>query len=233
MHVSVLRSLRARQELTLNSELLFYTRFLFVIKFRLVCRDFSDSSSVDLITHNAKIQHEKSCRVAYFLCYKYHYHLTFFLQPKLNGTVWHVWAFIKSCERQLSDVSVMMFSCFWWFCRSVPFTLRLNTKHWKYVGGLMWLSHGKQSVCVCLCVFFSDAAPRLLQENQKYLSQLTSLMQEAADEQTKSIVVSLRLFICRDPAIKLSKKKKSYTWFVSVLVETQDTDLNVRCLLKM
>uniref|UniRef100_A0A7N8Y9X3 Inhibitor of nuclear factor kappa-B kinase subunit alpha n=1 Tax=Mastacembelus armatus TaxID=205130 RepID=A0A7N8Y9X3_9TELE len=38
--------------------------------------------------------------------------------------------------------------------------------------------------------FFSDAAPRLLQENQKYLSQLTSLMQEAADEQAKSIVVS-------------------------------------------
>ncbi|XP_063338618.1 inhibitor of nuclear factor kappa-B kinase subunit alpha-like [Pelmatolapia mariae] len=34
----------------------------------------------------------------------------------------------------------------------------------------------------------SDAAPRLLQENQKYLSQLTSLMQEAADEQAKSIV---------------------------------------------
>uniref|UniRef100_A0A665VQZ2 Inhibitor of nuclear factor kappa-B kinase subunit alpha n=1 Tax=Echeneis naucrates TaxID=173247 RepID=A0A665VQZ2_ECHNA len=42
------------------------------------------------------------------------------------------------------------------------------------------------------CVSFplSDAAPRLLQENQKYLSQLTSLMQEAADEQAKSIVVS-------------------------------------------
>lgn len=39
---------------------------------------------------------------------------------------------------------------------------------------------------------FSDAAPRLLQENQKYLSQLTSLMQEAADEQAKSIVVSVQ-----------------------------------------
>lgn len=38
--------------------------------------------------------------------------------------------------------------------------------------------------------FSSDAAPRLLQENQKYLSQLTSLMQEAADDQAKSIVVS-------------------------------------------
>lgn len=37
---------------------------------------------------------------------------------------------------------------------------------------------------------FSDAAPRLLQENQRYLSQLTSLMQEATDEQSKSIVVS-------------------------------------------
>ena len=36
----------------------------------------------------------------------------------------------------------------------------------------------------------SDAAPRLLQENQKYLCQLTSLMQEAADEQANSIVVS-------------------------------------------
>ncbi|XP_034049586.1 inhibitor of nuclear factor kappa-B kinase subunit alpha-like isoform X2 [Thalassophryne amazonica] len=34
----------------------------------------------------------------------------------------------------------------------------------------------------------SDAAPRLLQENHKYLSQLTSLMQETADEQAKSIV---------------------------------------------
>uniref|UniRef100_A0A8C7G573 Inhibitor of nuclear factor kappa-B kinase subunit alpha n=1 Tax=Oncorhynchus kisutch TaxID=8019 RepID=A0A8C7G573_ONCKI len=40
----------------------------------------------------------------------------------------------------------------------------------------------------------SDAAPRLLQENQKYLSQLTSLMQEAADEQSKSIVVSWDVF---------------------------------------
>lgn len=44
-------------------------------------------------------------------------------------------------------------------------------------------------VTAVLCVV-SDAAPRLLQENQRYLSQLTSLMQEAADEQTKSIVVS-------------------------------------------
>ncbi|XP_034413896.1 inhibitor of nuclear factor kappa-B kinase subunit alpha-like [Cyclopterus lumpus] len=34
----------------------------------------------------------------------------------------------------------------------------------------------------------SDAAPRLLQENERYLSQLTSLMHEATDEQTKSIV---------------------------------------------
>lgn len=40
----------------------------------------------------------------------------------------------------------------------------------------------------------SDAAPRLLQENQRYLSQLTSLMQEAADEQSKSIVVSWAVF---------------------------------------
>uniref|UniRef100_A0A8C6TLZ6 Inhibitor of nuclear factor kappa-B kinase subunit alpha n=1 Tax=Neogobius melanostomus TaxID=47308 RepID=A0A8C6TLZ6_9GOBI len=39
--------------------------------------------------------------------------------------------------------------------------------------------------------YILDAAPRLLQENQKYLSQLTSLMQEAADEQAKSMVVSL------------------------------------------
>uniref|UniRef100_A0A665VR63 Inhibitor of nuclear factor kappa-B kinase subunit alpha n=1 Tax=Echeneis naucrates TaxID=173247 RepID=A0A665VR63_ECHNA len=43
---------------------------------------------------------------------------------------------------------------------------------------------------VCVSFPLSDAAPRLLQENQKYLSQLTSLMQEAADEQAKSIVVS-------------------------------------------
>ncbi|XP_061731882.1 inhibitor of nuclear factor kappa-B kinase subunit alpha-like isoform X1 [Nerophis ophidion] len=34
----------------------------------------------------------------------------------------------------------------------------------------------------------SDAAPRLLQETHKYLSQLTSLMQEAADEQAHSMV---------------------------------------------
>lgn len=49
---------------------------------------------------------------------------------------------------------------------------------------------------VSLCIS-SDAAPRLLQENQRYLSQLTSLMQEAADEQTKSIVVSLPDFIAK------------------------------------
>uniref|UniRef100_A0A8D3ADZ3 Inhibitor of nuclear factor kappa-B kinase subunit alpha n=1 Tax=Scophthalmus maximus TaxID=52904 RepID=A0A8D3ADZ3_SCOMX len=41
----------------------------------------------------------------------------------------------------------------------------------------------------------SDAAPRLLQENQKYLSQLTSLMQEAAVDQTNSIVVSSLLSV--------------------------------------
>ena len=52
-----------------------------------------------------------------------------------------------------------------------------------------WLDAHRLSVCVCVCSV-SDAAPRLLQENQKYLSQLTSLMQEAADEQAKSIVVS-------------------------------------------
>uniref|UniRef100_A0A8D3D1P6 Inhibitor of nuclear factor kappa-B kinase subunit alpha n=1 Tax=Scophthalmus maximus TaxID=52904 RepID=A0A8D3D1P6_SCOMX len=40
-----------------------------------------------------------------------------------------------------------------------------------------------------------DAAPRLLQENQKYLSQLTSLMQEAAVDQTNSIVVSSLLSV--------------------------------------
>uniref|UniRef100_A0A3Q3VQP5 Inhibitor of nuclear factor kappa-B kinase subunit alpha n=1 Tax=Mola mola TaxID=94237 RepID=A0A3Q3VQP5_MOLML len=40
-----------------------------------------------------------------------------------------------------------------------------------------------------LCVY-SDAAPQLLQENQRYLSQLTSLMKESTDEHTKSIVVS-------------------------------------------
>lgn len=51
-------------------------------------------------------------------------------------------------------------------------------------GGFMWLNSR------FMCFPLSDAAPRLLQENQRYLSQLTSLMQEAADEQTKSIVVS-------------------------------------------
>lgn len=48
-----------------------------------------------------------------------------------------------------------------------------------------------------MCFPLSDAAPRLLQENQRYLSQLTSLMQEAADEQTKSIVVSSPVLNCR------------------------------------
>lgn len=49
------------------------------------------------------------------------------------------------------------------------------------------------TVCVCP---FSDAAPRLLQENERYLCQLTSLMQEATDEQTKSIVVSSLMSKC-------------------------------------
>lgn len=48
----------------------------------------------------------------------------------------------------------------------------------------------------------SDAAPRLLQENQRYLSQLTSLMQEAADEQSKSIVVSSCLTCCCSHTVK-------------------------------
>lgn len=50
------------------------------------------------------------------------------------------------------------------------------------------------SVSLSLPAPSSDAAPRLLQENQKYLSQLTSLMQEAADEQSKSVVVSYANF---------------------------------------
>lgn len=50
------------------------------------------------------------------------------------------------------------------------------------------------SVSLSLPAPSSDAAPRLLQENQRYLSQLTSLMQEAADEQSKSIVVSWAVF---------------------------------------
>uniref|UniRef100_A0A4W6E3Y2 Inhibitor of nuclear factor kappa-B kinase subunit alpha n=1 Tax=Lates calcarifer TaxID=8187 RepID=A0A4W6E3Y2_LATCA len=55
---------------------------------------------------------------------------------------------------------------------------------------ISWINFaGTYSMGPCVCVFLlSDAAPRLLQENQKYLSQLTSLMQEAADEQAKSIV---------------------------------------------
>ncbi|KAE8283936.1 Inhibitor of nuclear factor kappa-B kinase subunit alpha [Larimichthys crocea] len=52
----------------------------------------------------------------------------------------------------------------------------------------------------------SDAAPRLLQENQKYLTQLTSLMQEAADDQNKSIVVSsLALFCGERPRLELDE----------------------------
>lgn len=65
---------------------------------------------------------------------------------------------------------------------------------WVYftsAGGFMWLNSR------FMCFPLSDAAPRLLQENQRYLSQLTSLMQEAADEQTKSIVVSSPVLNCR------------------------------------
>lgn len=63
---------------------------------------------------------------------------------------------------------------------------------------------------VSLCAS-SDAAPRLLQENQRYLSQLTSLMQEAADEQTKSIVVSPPDFIEKFELPHVSNKHKTRT----------------------
>lgn len=59
---------------------------------------------------------------------------------------------------------------------------------------LIWFVVGNLNVTF-MC-FSSDAAPRLLQENQKYLSQLTSLMQEAADDQAKSIVVSSLVLTC-------------------------------------
>uniref|UniRef100_A0A8C5HTL1 Inhibitor of nuclear factor kappa-B kinase subunit alpha n=1 Tax=Gouania willdenowi TaxID=441366 RepID=A0A8C5HTL1_GOUWI len=52
--------------------------------------------------------------------------------------------------------------------------------------------HLLKIACVSLC-FYSESGllfTSTLSENQKYLSQLTSLMQEAADEQAKSIVVS-------------------------------------------
>uniref|UniRef100_A0AAQ4PTD4 Inhibitor of nuclear factor kappa-B kinase subunit alpha n=1 Tax=Gasterosteus aculeatus aculeatus TaxID=481459 RepID=A0AAQ4PTD4_GASAC len=52
---------------------------------------------------------------------------------------------------------------------------------------VLWVNQIRSHVTVCVCPF-SDAAPRLLQENERYLCQLTSLMQEATDEQTKSIV---------------------------------------------
>lgn len=58
-------------------------------------------------------------------------------------------------------------------------------------------------VTVSLSVPFSDAAPRLLQENQKYLTQLTSLMQEAADDQNKSIVVSSLALFCGESTTRL------------------------------
>lgn len=66
----------------------------------------------------------------------------------------------------------------------------------------MWLTCRSQTLCVSI----SDAAPRLLQENQKYLSQLTSLMQEAADEQAKSIVVSYMLCLLWE-TVKWQKHK--------------------------
>lgn len=79
---------------------------------------------------------------------------------------------------------------------------------------------------MCVWFPFSDAAPRLLQENQKYLSQLTSLMQEAADEQAKSIVVSslvlyLRRFSCSEycktqTAFKSAKKIYKYLNIYSI-----------------
>lgn len=52
------------------------------------------------------------------------------------------------------------------------------------------LDRGSVGFCSNGLFVSSDAAPRLLEENQRYLSQLTSLMQEAADDQARSIVVS-------------------------------------------
>uniref|UniRef100_A0A7N8XX30 Inhibitor of nuclear factor kappa-B kinase subunit alpha n=1 Tax=Mastacembelus armatus TaxID=205130 RepID=A0A7N8XX30_9TELE len=69
------------------------------------------------------------------------------------------------------------------YCLSSGTIIRVMTSWSKTSFGTSVLLHP-------VYFFFSDAAPRLLQENQKYLSQLTSLMQEAADEQAKSIVVS-------------------------------------------
>uniref|UniRef100_A0A8C9VKU9 Inhibitor of nuclear factor kappa-B kinase subunit alpha n=1 Tax=Scleropages formosus TaxID=113540 RepID=A0A8C9VKU9_SCLFO len=43
--------------------------------------------------------------------------------------------------------------------------------------------------------YFHDAVSHLLEENQKYLSQLTSLLQETSEEQSKSMVVSDRLYM--------------------------------------
>uniref|UniRef100_A0A672YFV6 Inhibitor of nuclear factor kappa-B kinase subunit alpha n=1 Tax=Sphaeramia orbicularis TaxID=375764 RepID=A0A672YFV6_9TELE len=72
-----------------------------------------------------------------------------------------------------------------------------------------------------------DAAPRLLQENQKYLSQLTSLMQEAADEQAKSqVFLFYRGLLCQRVTYTFSFfKDQDWSW---TKYETLTTKLKKR-----
>ncbi len=46
------------------------------------------------------------------------------------------------------------------------------------------------SVCDHKCLFCRDSVNHLLEENQRYLSQLTSLLQETTEEKSESIIVS-------------------------------------------
>uniref|UniRef100_A0A3Q3EMD0 Inhibitor of nuclear factor kappa-B kinase subunit alpha n=1 Tax=Labrus bergylta TaxID=56723 RepID=A0A3Q3EMD0_9LABR len=73
--------------------------------------------------------------------------------------------------------------------------MQMQIKRQREFWHLLKIACVSRSACsLTALVRVDDAAPRLLQENQKYLSQLTSLMQDAADDQTKSIVVSLIYF---------------------------------------
>lgn len=59
--------------------------------------------------------------------------------------------------------------------------------HWVR-GGNLWKTHPNSEFRV-FCLFFSETVHQLLDENQRYLSQLTSLLQDATQEMEHSVMV--------------------------------------------
>lgn len=47
-----------------------------------------------------------------------------------------------------------------------------------------------------IILFSSETVNHLLEDNQKYLSQLTSLVQETTEEKSESVMVSLKSLVC-------------------------------------